>query len=385
MRRFVIAVWCLMPALILADQEECKLGSPLTADISQYENGKYTKRASKGDKITQLTPIDPKILEYSSRALDFLKNCNYRFVDQFVRRNHGNPEKMNPILKTLNMHSPMDWEILSEGTVVSDLNSEDTKEELESCISSCNRADEWEDLYDNSYEELLEDFQQNDAGSYKPAYSCPKCVQYLPANLLVTVPDMMWGLKSKPKPTTTTQLTTATEVTTTMAATTGAPSTMTPTTASGAVTVTGDSRTSTTPEFIPPKVTRRIKCGVRNTYPSHNGSPDRLLYDPDNKQRFLSSNIVFGNASGHGEFPWQASLRDKHDKKTFCGGTLINSWTVLTAAHCVHEGGDGDFKKYRFAVGLGWQKSQGGKKYIKNNPKNEKYGQQIININLNQR
>ena len=114
--------------------------------------------------------MDEKIMEHSSMALDFLKSCNSRFVEKYVERNHDNPTKMNPILKTLKMHSPMDWEILSEGTVVSDLNSEETKEELESCISDCNRADEWEDLYDNSYEELLEDFQQNDAGSFKPDY-----------------------------------------------------------------------------------------------------------------------------------------------------------------------------------------------------------------------
>ena len=55
---------------------------------------------------------------------------------------------------------------------------------------------------------------------------------------------------------------------------------------------------------------------------------------------------------------------------------------MLTAAHCVHEGEGGDFLQKKFAVGLGWQKSQGGKKYIRDNPQNEKYGQQLINIDL---
>ena len=112
--------------------------------------------------------------------------------------------------------------------------------------------------------------------------------------------------------------------------------------------------------FRPPKVTRRIKCGLRVTYPVLAESPDRVLFDPKTPHRFLSPGIVYGNKSFEGEYPWQASLRNKHDKKTFCGGTLINSWTVLTAAHCVHEGGEGDFLQEKFEVGLGWQRSQGG-------------------------
>jgi len=217
--------------------------------------------------------MNEKNMEHSSMALDFLKSCTSRFVEKYVERNHDNPTKMNPILKTLNMHSPMDWEILSEGTVVSDLNSEETKEELESCISDCNRDDEWEDVLGNSHEELLEDFQQHDAGSSKPAYSCPKCVQYLPANLLVNVPDVLWGLKSKPKPTTTTEFTPTTEAATTTAATTTEYATLDPKEG----------------EFTPPKVTRTIKCGLWNQYRLQHGSTGQLLYDPDNKLRFLSA------------------------------------------------------------------------------------------------
>ena len=59
---------------------------------------------------------------------------NYRFVEKYVEKNHDKPKKMNPILKTLKMHSPMDWEVLSEGTVMEDLNSDETKENLEECI-----------------------------------------------------------------------------------------------------------------------------------------------------------------------------------------------------------------------------------------------------------
>ena len=393
MRRFLVALCCSAPALILAgeekwwmressNQDECKLGPPLDAHLSSFKNGKFKRRkqiqTSKGAsrESKQLPPIDPKILEHSSQALDFLKSCNYKFIENYVDNNHDKPKKMNPILKTLKMHSPMDWEVLSEGTVMEDLNSDKTKGELESCISLCNRVDEAADFFDNSYEELLEDFVQKDAESSKPDYACPKCVRYLPANLLVDVPDVMWGLKSKPKPTTTTQVTTTTE-----AATTNRPTSVSPTTASEAVTVTGDSRTEpeTTPsKFVPPKVTRTVKCGLRNSYPAKQGSPGRLLYDPEDHNRFLSSNIVFGNRSDQGEFPWQVSLRNKDDKKTYCGGTLINSWTVLTAAHCVADA-DRMFLKEKFVVALGWQKSSGGKKDIL---EDKKYGKQVMNINL---
>ena len=153
------AVCCSTPALILAGGEGCELG-----------------------------PIGPKILEHSSKALDFLKSCDHGFVKKYVGLNHGKPEKMNPILETLKLHSPMDWEFLSEGIVgVRSL-------DLEACVSRCNRQDEYADLLTNAYEELFEDFEEKIVGSSKPDYTCPKCVQFLPADLLVNVPDVLWGL-----------------------------------------------------------------------------------------------------------------------------------------------------------------------------------------------
>jgi secreted trypsin-like serine protease len=42
--------------------------------------------------------------------------------------------------------------------------------------------------------------------------------------------------------------------------------------------------------------------------------------------------IVGGEAVKHGEFPFLVTISDVDDR--MCGGTLLDSTTVLTAAHC---------------------------------------------------
>jgi len=43
--------------------------------------------------------------------------------------------------------------------------------------------------------------------------------------------------------------------------------------------------------------------------------------------------IIFGTPAAPCQFPWQVALII--DNAIFCGGSLINSQWVLTAAHCV--------------------------------------------------
>uniref|UniRef100_A0A8D0B6I4 coagulation factor Xa n=1 Tax=Salvator merianae TaxID=96440 RepID=A0A8D0B6I4_SALMN len=47
--------------------------------------------------------------------------------------------------------------------------------------------------------------------------------------------------------------------------------------------------------------------------------------------------IVGGQDCELGECPWQALLV-KEEGDGFCGGTILNKWYVLTAAHCISEG-----------------------------------------------
>ncbi|PSN32218.1 Chymotrypsin-2 [Blattella germanica] len=48
-----------------------------------------------------------------------------------------------------------------------------------------------------------------------------------------------------------------------------------------------------------------------------------------------SSRVVGGSNAQTGEFPFQVSLRSASSNSHFCGGSIISSDYVLTAAHCV--------------------------------------------------
>ncbi|GAB77377.1 Trypsin [Austwickia chelonae] len=56
---------------------------------------------------------------------------------------------------------------------------------------------------------------------------------------------------------------------------------------------------------------------------------------PDSEPGKDSTNIVGGVAASQDEFPFMVSLQ--RDGEHFCGGSLLNAGTVLTAAHCVND------------------------------------------------
>ena len=65
----------------------------------------------------------------------------------------------------------------------------------------------------------------------------------------------------------------------------------------------------------PPSPGSSCQCGVRKAKKNNN-------------------RIIGGENVARGQFPWQVALVFKWDSTPWCGGTLLSSDTVLTAAHC---------------------------------------------------
>merc|ERR1712048_960520 len=84
-----------------SNEEQCPLGDPLATDLMRQKKQRF-----------QMNPMDHTITARSEQALDFLSNCDSRFITNFVERNHNRPEKMDPILGVLNLKAPKNWDYL---------------------------------------------------------------------------------------------------------------------------------------------------------------------------------------------------------------------------------------------------------------------------------
>ena len=85
---------------------------------------------------------------------------------------------------------------------------------------------------------------------------------------------------------------------------------------------------------------KKICCKIQRNNPDNPDSPDYL---PGVEECGIAGDaefIVGGTDTKLGEFPWSALIRKRLSGgrvRWHCGGTLINKWYVLSAAHCVDD------------------------------------------------
>ena len=60
-----------------------------------------------------------------------------------------------------------------------------------------------------------------------------------------------------------------------------------------------------------------------------------------------ATRIVGGEETEVSEYPWQAGLVSKGSSSVWCGGSLVSSKWVLTAAHCMVYKGAGEIQVRR--------------------------------------
>lgn len=92
-------------------------------------------------------------------------------------------------------------------------------------------------------------------------------------------------------------------------------------------------------------------------YPTE--SPSELLNlnktEPE-RNRDNVIRIVGGQECKRGECPWQALLFSDEENDGFCGGTILNEYYILTAAHCLHQA-----RRFKVRVGdLNTEQEEGG-------------------------
>ena len=70
---------------------------------------------------------------------------------------------------------------------------------------------------------------------------------------------------------------------------------------------------------------------------SNNNNNQEVAYNLDCQCGAPSKNknrIVGGQPAEKNEYPWQVAIKAKPNQKPFCGGSILSSRTILTAAHC---------------------------------------------------
>ena len=82
---------------------------------------------------------------------------------------------------------------------------------------------------------------------------------------------------------------------------------------------------------------KKICCKIQIKNPGSPDSPDYIPGVGECGNAGDAEFIVGGTDTKLGEFPWSALIRKRRRQRWHCGGTLINKWYVLSAAHCVDD------------------------------------------------
>nr|AID60344.1 trypsin-10 [Nilaparvata lugens] len=80
----------------------------------------------------------------------------------------------------------------------------------------------------------------------------------------------------------------------------------------------------------------------------------------------IDDRIVDGYLAKPGEFPHQVSLREKFTNDHFCGGSIIDHYHIVTAAHCVE---DDPVPPFNFTVSYGSINLNDNKNTVYNSPR----------------
>ena len=72
-----------------------------------------------------------------------------------------------------------------------------------------------------------------------------------------------------------------------------------------------------------------------------------MITDRRPKTYGTSMVVVSGVPIGRGHAPWQALLEDMNTGE-ICGGSVLNTQFILTAAHCIESFKNSEAKRYRF-------------------------------------